>query len=45
MAVLGQEDVKKTSEPVKKIYEVILNEKNPCTEHEGVEIRCSQSCL
>ena len=36
---------KKTSEPVKKTFEVILNEKIRCTEHEGDEIRCSQSCL
>ena len=36
---------KKTSEPVKKTFEVILNEKIHCTEHEGDEIRCSQSCL
>ena len=36
---------KKTSEPVKKTFEVILNEKICCTEHEGDEIRCSQSCL
>ena len=36
---------KKPSEPVKKIFEVILNDKIRCTEHQGDEIRCSQSCL
>ena len=30
---------------LKKTFEVILNEKIRCTEHEGDEIRCSQSCL
>ena len=30
---------------LKKTFEVILNEKICCTEHEGDKIRCSQSCL
>ena len=30
---------------LKKTFEVILNEKISCTEHEGDEICCSQSCF